>query len=138
MSLITRCPACATMFRVTDEQLDIAQGWVRCGQCGEVFEACLHLVEPLEAEAEAEAVAESSETPEVSFVRAAQRKAFWQSSTARTLLALICLALLAALALQWVAREKDALAAREPRLAPLLAALCCSPPSSTPMPPPRL
>ncbi len=44
MSLITRCPACATMFKVVDDQLQIAQGWVRCGHCGEVFEACLHLI----------------------------------------------------------------------------------------------
>ena len=44
MSQITRCPACATSFRVVVDQLRIAQGWVRCGQCGEVFEAPLHLV----------------------------------------------------------------------------------------------
>lgn len=42
MSQITCCPACATLFRVTDGQLQAAQGWVRCGQCGEVFEALLH------------------------------------------------------------------------------------------------
>ncbi|MEO7953600.1 MAG: zinc-ribbon domain-containing protein, partial [Polaromonas sp.] len=39
MSLITRCPACGTMFKVVADQLKIAQGWVRCGQCGEVFDA---------------------------------------------------------------------------------------------------
>ena len=44
MSQITRCPACATSFRVVVDQLRIAQGWVRCGQCGEVFEAPLYLV----------------------------------------------------------------------------------------------
>ena len=44
MSQITRCPACATMFKVVDGQLKVAQGWVRCGQCGEVFEASLHLL----------------------------------------------------------------------------------------------
>ncbi|NDP61031.1 DUF3426 domain-containing protein [Polaromonas sp.] len=44
MSQITRCPACATMFKVVADQLQVAQGWVRCGQCGEVFEASLHLV----------------------------------------------------------------------------------------------
>lgn len=44
MSQITRCPACATSFRVVVDQLRIAQGWVRCGKCGEVFEAPLHLV----------------------------------------------------------------------------------------------
>jgi predicted Zn finger-like uncharacterized protein len=44
MSQITRCPACATMFKVVADQLRVAQGWVRCGQCGEVFEASLHRV----------------------------------------------------------------------------------------------
>ncbi len=39
MSLVTRCPACATLFQVRPEQLRAAQGWVRCGQCGEMFVA---------------------------------------------------------------------------------------------------
>lgn len=43
MSLITQCPACATMFRVVPDQLRISEGWVRCGQCEEVFDANAHL-----------------------------------------------------------------------------------------------
>lgn len=39
MNLVTRCPACATMFKVSPDQLKIADGWVRCGRCSEVFEA---------------------------------------------------------------------------------------------------
>ena len=39
MSLITRCPACGTMFKVVPDQLRISEGWVRCGQCAEVFDA---------------------------------------------------------------------------------------------------
>ncbi|MFD0667745.1 DUF3426 domain-containing protein [Ramlibacter sp. MAHUQ-53] len=39
MSLITRCPACGTRFRVVPDQLKISDGWVRCGQCSEVFDA---------------------------------------------------------------------------------------------------
>lgn len=39
MSLITRCPACATMFKVVPDQLRISAGWVRCGVCGEIFDA---------------------------------------------------------------------------------------------------
>ena len=39
MNLVTRCPACATMFKVAPDQLKIADGWVRCGRCSEVFEA---------------------------------------------------------------------------------------------------
>lgn len=43
MSLITRCPACRTMFKVVPDQLRISEGWVRCGQCDEVFDASAHL-----------------------------------------------------------------------------------------------
>ena len=39
MSLITRCPACGTMFKVVPDQLKISEGWVRCGHCAEVFDA---------------------------------------------------------------------------------------------------
>lgn len=43
MSLITRCPACGTMFKVVPDQLRISEGWVRCGHCAEVFDARAHL-----------------------------------------------------------------------------------------------
>jgi predicted Zn finger-like uncharacterized protein len=39
MSLTTRCPACQTLFRLVPDQLRISEGWVRCGQCNEVFDA---------------------------------------------------------------------------------------------------
>lgn len=41
-SLLTRCPHCDTRFRVTDEQLNVANGKVRCGHCMEVFDARSH------------------------------------------------------------------------------------------------
>ncbi|MGH6639452.1 MAG: DUF3426 domain-containing protein [Polaromonas sp.] len=44
MSLITRCPACGTMFKVVTDQLKVSQGWVRCGHCAEVFDASRHLL----------------------------------------------------------------------------------------------
>ena len=43
MSLITRCPACTTMFRVVPDQLRVSGGWVRCGHCQEVFDASANL-----------------------------------------------------------------------------------------------
>ena len=46
MSLITRCPACGTMFKVVPDQLRISEGWVRCGQCAEIFDATASLQEP--------------------------------------------------------------------------------------------
>lgn len=44
MSQITRCPSCGTMFKVVADQLRISDGWVRCGQCKEVFDASAHLL----------------------------------------------------------------------------------------------
>jgi hypothetical protein len=68
--------------------------------------------------------AEPEESPDVSFVRDARRKAFWKKPWVRGSLALLSLGLLAALLMQWVLQQKDSLAALEPRLAPLLQALC--------------
>ena len=36
--MITRCPSCGTLFRVTPEQLQARQGQVRCGHCMTVFD----------------------------------------------------------------------------------------------------
>ena len=43
MSLVTRCPACSTMFKVVADQLRVSQGWVRCGNCSDVFDANAYL-----------------------------------------------------------------------------------------------
>ena len=50
MSLITQCPACATLFKVVPDQLRISEGWVRCGQCDEVFDANTQMVHEVEAD----------------------------------------------------------------------------------------
>jgi predicted Zn finger-like uncharacterized protein len=39
MNMITRCPACATVFRVAPEQLQAAGGWLRCGHCEHAFDS---------------------------------------------------------------------------------------------------
>lgn len=39
MGMVTTCPHCRTAFRVTAEQLDAHGGDVRCGRCGQVFNA---------------------------------------------------------------------------------------------------
>jgi acetyl-CoA carboxylase biotin carboxyl carrier protein len=43
MSLVTRCPHCATAFKVVADQLRVRNGLVRCGVCNTVFDgrACL-------------------------------------------------------------------------------------------------
>lgn len=43
MSYTTRCPACATTFKVVPDQLKMSDGWVRCGHCADVFDATLYL-----------------------------------------------------------------------------------------------
>ena len=45
MSLATRCPVCATAFRVNREQLAARGGRVRCGKCGSVFDGVGGLLE---------------------------------------------------------------------------------------------
>lgn len=45
MSLVTRCPACETTFKVVKDQLRISDGWVRCGRCSQVFDATVDLRE---------------------------------------------------------------------------------------------
>lgn len=39
MNWITRCPACATFYRVTPDQLQASRGWLRCGQCQQSFDS---------------------------------------------------------------------------------------------------
>jgi predicted Zn finger-like uncharacterized protein len=50
MSLVTRCPVCATAFRVQRSQLAARGGKVRCGKCGQIFDGVAALVEEGSAE----------------------------------------------------------------------------------------
>jgi predicted Zn finger-like uncharacterized protein len=58
------CPHCASVFRIGDDQLAAAQGWVQCGVCGGAFDARLSLLQedgttlPLAREAESPVAAE--------------------------------------------------------------------------------
>ena len=56
MTLTTRCPACATAFRVQPGQLSARGGKVRCGKCATIFDGVAGLVEeqPQAGPAEAE------------------------------------------------------------------------------------
>jgi len=45
MNLVTRCPKCATAFRVLPAQLGARSGQVRCGKCNTVFDGIAALVE---------------------------------------------------------------------------------------------
>ena len=77
MSHVTQCPACRTHFRVVADQLKISDGWVRCGQCGEVFDARVSMqpwplqhspvapnqAEPVPTEARSEVIQEPESGP---------------------------------------------------------------------------
>jgi predicted Zn finger-like uncharacterized protein len=45
MNLVTRCPKCATAFRVLPAQLGARNGQVRCGKCNTVFDGIAALVD---------------------------------------------------------------------------------------------
>ena len=55
--LVTQCPHCKTRFRVTEHQLQLAAGRVRCGACLTVFQGVEYLVweEPSEFQSQEDA-----------------------------------------------------------------------------------
>jgi predicted Zn finger-like uncharacterized protein len=53
MMLVTRCPHCATTFRVEPRQLSARGGKVRCGKCTGVFDGLAGLLEPGQAPSDA-------------------------------------------------------------------------------------
>lgn len=62
-SLQTECPKCHTRFRVTDEQLGLAKGKVRCGHCMAVFNAIEHKITSAAGDAQKAPSVTGSETP---------------------------------------------------------------------------
>ncbi len=57
MALITACPHCQTRFEVTEAELQMHDGKVRCGECSQVFDGRANLVqlsEPADAQSATE------------------------------------------------------------------------------------
>src|SRR6202142_776936 len=75
LSVYTQCSKCETVFKLSAEVLRAASGQVRCGKCGELFNALARLAEdssafaagesPLELEARADSILESAESLQV-------------------------------------------------------------------------
>ena len=73
--MYTQCSKCETVFTLSADVLRAASGQVRCGRCGEVFNALARLAEdasafeagesPLELEARADSILESVLAPQV-------------------------------------------------------------------------
>ncbi len=77
-----------------------------------------------ETSAPAETLSGMTAADDVSFVKAARRRAFWRRPLVRAALVLGGLGLVTALAAQVAVHERNRLAAMEPRLRPVLSALC--------------
>ncbi len=83
--MYTQCAKCETVFKLSAEVLRAAGGQVRCGRCGEVFNALARLAEdasafstgesPLEMEARADRILHSPADPAVSAALPALREA---------------------------------------------------------------
>lgn len=63
MALVTRCPNCASVFKVTPQHLQMQEGNVRCGHCLQVFNsfADLATLQELDADKSLELSIESEE-----------------------------------------------------------------------------
>ncbi len=88
--MITRCPACGTMFNVVADQLKVSQGWVRCGQCSDVFDASLHLQEASVVRRDnvvptTQPVARAAQTPPPTEKSASEQKAEFTDDFAQSL-----------------------------------------------------
>ncbi len=60
--MYTRCPSCRAAFSISQQQLEIAAGMVRCGMCEHVFDANLFLFnQVLEDESQAQEAAEDKQ-----------------------------------------------------------------------------
>ncbi len=94
MSLLARCPACGTTFRVQAAQLAAKGGKVRCGKCAAVFDGVSALVEGEAAAPEAGAAPSAAardaavKTPEFLRQPALPRRYAWGFWVALALLVL--------------------------------------------------
>jgi len=71
MKMVTRCPACGTVFRVQPDQLTARGGQVRCGQCTTVFDARSALVAEADARETAPGPPPATRAHEIALVEAA-------------------------------------------------------------------
>ena len=115
MRLITRCPFCSTLFKVAPDQLLISEGWVRCGQCREAFNASLQLLPPEVAEA---APGSTDELPDQ------RQPAVWEKPAVQRGLSFFALVFALGLLGQIALQERDRISAFKPGLKPWLMSLC--------------
>lgn len=121
MSLVARCPACGTTFRVHAAQLAAKGGKVRCGKCAAVFNGVSALLEGETASASASAPTElpaEEEAATPGFLRTesvSQYRLVWGFAALLALLALVG---------QTVLQHRTEAALLWPSARPHLAAAC--------------
>ena len=134
---VVRCPACQTAFKVTPEQLAVANGMVRCGHCQQVFDAggtglgtapgdapTALAAKPVPASAPS-----APATQVLSFLRdntpsATALDAWLRRPRVQLGLKVALGVLVLALGLQWLLYARDRLAANDPSWQPVLNGLC--------------
>ena len=152
--LFTRCPGCKTVFRVTDAQLALRGGQVRCGHCRTVFNGPERLISlapvlPAEGDTEPDELLSGPPTVTLRSARALdppppddppaarapasaadyENRFAWETKKApsrtRTILSFIGIPVLViALVAQALFHFRDALAANSPALKPALERAC--------------
>jgi predicted Zn finger-like uncharacterized protein len=147
--LYTRCPGCTTIFRVTEAQLALRDGQVRCGHCRTVFngrEQLISLAPAADAEQEYDELAQGPPTVTLRSARALdpppppeapvpepgevdyENRFAWDREKPRRahtgLYAALVPILLLALVLQAVFHFRDVIAANWPGSKPLLVRAC--------------
>jgi len=73
--MVTRCPKCATAFRITSTQLESAKGAVRCGSCLHIFKAQDYLVKSATPESAAATETKKAEPVKLESATPASEKA---------------------------------------------------------------
>lgn len=146
--LYTRCPGCKTTFRVTEPQLALRDGQVRCGHCRMVFngrEQMISLAPPADGEREFDELAQGPPTVTLRSARSLdppppkvpepdlpdvdyENRFAWEKKKPRrsrtVLYAALIPVLMLALVLQAVFHFRDSIAANWPRTKPLLTGAC--------------
>ncbi|MEJ2631050.1 MAG: DUF3426 domain-containing protein [Acidihalobacter sp.] len=136
--MYVECPHCQALFRITKAQLEAAEGWVRCGECGHIFEAGETLSSPEEQTPQApehnthELFADTDQAtfdlgeptvPQESPPESQRPKRRLGGRSSTLLWSAAILVLIALLGLQYLLSQRDQFA-RYPELRPVLAQLC--------------
>lgn len=130
MAVLTKCPQCGTVFRVSAEQLRVAGGWVRCGRCSTEFNAIAKLTDS-RADREAAIALEDGPSPESQLRKlvatgdrpVGHRATPTRQGITRTLWGLGSLLLLLLLLTQYIWNERAGYAT-DPQLRPWVERFC--------------